>query len=186
MGAKVSYFTKPNETVEVAIYVDVSGARPRVLTDAEEAELDLENLPENIVKETSTWLVPALGGAPLHVGVAVGALLPITLATGFAAVGVALLIAAVARSAVQATTIGGAINLLMAAVSGIMVPRAIMPDALQPLGKLSPMSWAVDGYWDVILRDFPARETLPECLALLALGGICMGLASRLLKMENG
>ncbi len=132
------------------------------------------------------WLVPALGGAPLHLGSHAWALLPITLATGFAAIGVALLIAAIAGSAVQATTIGGAVNLLMAAVSGIMVPRAVMPESLQLIGAVSPMAWAVDGYWDIILRQSPPSASFPECAALLILGSVCMGLASRWLKMENG
>lgn len=132
------------------------------------------------------WLVPALGGAALQLPSPAWALLPISIATGFAAIGVALLIATVARSAVQATTIGGAVNLLMAAVSGIMVPRAVMPESLQMIGSISPMAWAVDGYWDIILRQSPPSASFAECMALLVLGGVCMGLASRWLKMENG
>ncbi|MGB1558525.1 MAG: ABC transporter permease, partial [Oceanococcaceae bacterium] len=108
-----------------------------------------------------------LGGAALDIQGQWLSLLPITLASGFAAIGVALLIAALASSAVQATTIGGATNLLLGAISGVMVPRAVMPDALELLGLISPMAWALDGYWDIILRQSPMTATLPECGALL-------------------
>ncbi len=147
--------------------------------------LGITLLQATLMLAIGMWLVPLLGGAPLHLNSPLWALLPITLATGFAAIGVALLIATVARSAVQATTIGGAANLLMAAVSGIMVPRAVMPDSLQLIGSVSPMAWAVDGYWDIILRQSPPSASYPECAALLILGSVCMGLASRWLKMEN-
>ena len=132
------------------------------------------------------WVVPWLGGAALDIQGQWLSLLPITLASGFAAIGVALLIAALASSAVQATTIGGATNLLLGAISGVMVPRAVMPDALELLGLISPMAWALDGYWDIILRQSPMTATLPECGALLLLGGACMLVAARGLRMENG
>lgn len=130
-------------------------------------------------------LVPALGGEALRVSGHALALLPITLATGAAAIGMAMLIAVVAHSSVQATTTGGVLNLMLGALGGIMVPKQVMPQVLQSAGQLSPMSWALEGYWDVILRQQSAIATLPECSVLLGLGAFCMVLAATFFRLES-
>ena len=52
----------------------------------------------------------------------------------------------------QATIATGATNLLLGALGGVMVPRSIMPEALQHLALLSPMSWGLEGFLDILLR----------------------------------
>ncbi len=131
------------------------------------------------------WLVPALGGEALQIEGLWLHLLPITLATGVAAVGIAMLIAVLASSSVQATTSGGAINLMLGALGGVMVPKQVMPDVLQAASHLSPMSWALEGYWDVILRQQSCIATLPECAVLLALGASCLALAAAFFRLEQ-
>ncbi len=62
MGAKAKYYATPNETIKVDIYIDVSKDFPRVLSDEEEAKLPQnDTLPENVVKETSSWAIPTYG-----------------------------------------------------------------------------------------------------------------------------
>lgn len=130
------------------------------------------------------WIVPLLGGEALQLGGRWLALLPITIATGAAAMGVALLIAVLARTSAQATTVGGAVNLVLGALGGVMVPTIVMPPELQLAGLLSPMSWALDGYWDIILRHAPVSDTLPECLALLVLGTATFLIATWRLRQD--
>lgn len=131
------------------------------------------------------YLVPALGGEALQISGRLLQLLPITLATGSAAIGLAMLIAVLAQSSVQATTSGGVMNLMLGALGGIMVPKQVMPEALQAAGQLSPMSWALEGYWDVILRQQSCIATLPECAVLLALGAGCLALAAAFFRLEQ-
>ena len=57
------------------------------------------------------------------------------------AVGLALLVAASVRTTMQATIAGGAISLILAALGGIMVPKLVMPPAMQHLTLVSPMAW---------------------------------------------
>ena len=89
-----------------------------------------------------------------------------------------------ARTSAQATTVGGAVNLVLGALGGVMVPTIVMPPELQLAGLLSPMSWALDGYWDIILRHAPVSDTLPECLALLVLGTATFLIATWRLRQD--
>jgi ABC-2 type transport system permease protein len=70
----------------------------------------------------------------------------------------------------QATIVGGAISLLLAALGGIMVPKLVMPPLMQKLTALSPMAWSLEGFWDIVLREGTWSAPLKECAVLVALG----------------
>jgi len=93
------------------------------------------------------------------------------------AVGTAILIAVSAKTVEQATTIGGIINILLGAIGGIMVPKFYMPEVMQSLARLSPMSWGLDGFLDIFLRGLGPTEVLPEFLKLVSLGILLLLLA---------
>ncbi|MGQ0586074.1 MAG: ABC transporter permease [Gammaproteobacteria bacterium] len=114
------------------------------------------------------WIVPALGGDRLGLGNSLAGLWLIASALSFAAIGFGLLVAVVARSAVQATTLGGVANLVLGAIGGVMVPKLVMPPAMQAASAASPMSWALEGCWDILLRGGGVADVLPESAALAA------------------
>jgi ABC-2 type transport system permease protein len=116
------------------------------------------------------YLVPILGGDKLTISGAWWNLAPISLAIGFSAVSYALLIAVIAKTTEQATSIGGIGNILLGAIGGIMVPKFVMPDYLQKITQVSPMSWGLDGFLDIFLRNGGFRDILPEFIMLTALG----------------
>lgn len=128
------------------------------------------------------WLVPLLGGDSLQLPRQPFALWLIGSATSCAALGLALLVAACVRSPMQATVGGGAGTLLLAAIGGVLVPRMVMPPAMQEATVLSPMSWALEGFWDLMLRGGDWRSVLPESAALVALGGACLLMAAVLFR----
>ncbi len=130
------------------------------------------------------YLVPALGGDRLTLGHAPFALTLMALAVSFAAVSYALLIANLVSTAEQATIFTGVANLLMAAIGGIMVPRFIMPAAMQALSLWSPMAWGLDGFLDVFLRQGDARMVAPEVARLGLFGLACLALAALSLKFK--
>jgi ABC-2 type transport system permease protein len=112
------------------------------------------------------YLVPALGGERLSIDGSLAGLWVIGSALSLAAIGFGLLIAVIARSAVQATTIGGVANLVLGAIGGVMVPKLVMPPAMQAASAVSPMSWALEGCWDILLRGGGVADVLPEAAAL--------------------
>jgi ABC-2 type transport system permease protein len=116
------------------------------------------------------FLVPKLGGDALSINGSLVGLAAISASVSIAALGYALLIAVVAKTTEQATIIGGAGNIILAAIGGIMVPKFVMPAAMQNLASFSPMSWGLEGFLDVLLRGGHVQSALPECLGLIALG----------------
>jgi ABC-2 type transport system permease protein len=114
-------------------------------------------------------LVPWFGGETLVLPGRWDLLAAVTACTSFAAIGWGLLVAVCSRTLEQATVIGGVGNILAAAVGGIMVPRFVMPEAMQKLSEVSPMAWALDAFHAVILRGGGAADIAAPCAKLLAL-----------------
>ena len=120
------------------------------------------------------YVVPLLGGDRLVLGDSYGALCLMSLATGFAAVGYGLLVAVIAKTTEQATSIGAVGNILLGAIGGIMVPKFIMPDTMQAATVVSPMSWGLEGFLDVFLSNGGVADVLPEAFMLAAFGTVML------------
>lgn len=123
-------------------------------------------------------IVPLLGGQKLNIPHSIPGLIIISSACSLAAIGFALLVATIVKTTMQATTIGGVVNIIFGALGGIMVPKFIMPDTMQTLTYLSPMSWGLEGFLDVFLRQTDWRAVLPEALYLSIFGTLCLGVAA--------
>lgn len=88
-----------------------------------------------------------------------------------------MLISVTVKSTEQATALGGAANIILAAIGGIMIPKFIMPPAMQTFANISPMSWALDGFLAVILYGNSWLTVLPYVAALLFFAIISFTLA---------
>lgn len=120
------------------------------------------------------WLVPLLGGDALRLDISPAWFLLMVVSTSAAAVSLALLIAAWTRNFEHAAALGGGLNVVLGAIAGIMVPRMLMPPALQTLSAWSPMGWALDGMQSVFLGDPDAAFILPRAALLLGFAGLCL------------
>ncbi|MEW6166690.1 MAG: ABC transporter permease [Pseudomonadota bacterium] len=146
----------------------------------------LVNLLQLIVMlAIGVWLVPLLGGDALTLGNSAFGLWLIGTATSIAAIGLALCVAVSVRTTLQATVAGGALSLILAALGGVMVPKMVMPEAMQRLTQVSPMAWSLEGFWDIVLRRGTWRDALPEALALGAFGVICLAVAAAILLRSS-
>jgi ABC-2 type transport system permease protein len=63
-----------------------------------------------------------------------------------------------------------------------MVPKFVMPATMQDITVVSPMSWGLEGFLDVFLRNQSWLAVLPESLALLGFGAVCLAGATVLFK----
>ena len=127
-------------------------------------------------------LVPLLGGDRLNWPSSLLGLLLISSAASAAAISFALFVATVAKTTVQATTLGGVFNIIFGALGGIMVPKFVMPPVMQDITVVSPMSWGLQGFLDVFLRNAHWTAVIPEALALLAFAAVCLTGATVLFK----
>ncbi|HVF16273.1 MAG TPA: ABC transporter permease [Steroidobacteraceae bacterium] len=123
------------------------------------------------------WLVPALGGEALQLHGSMIALGLVCAAVSLAALGYALLISSITRTTEQASLLGGAGNLILAAIGGIMVPKFVMPEAMQHLTNISPMAWGLEGFLDVLLRNGGTGDVLKEVAALSLFGIVTLAIA---------
>lgn len=130
-------------------------------------------------------LVPLCGGTALTLGGSPGGLALIAASVSFSAIALALLIASVARTTEQATTVGAVLNIIFGALGGIMVPTFVMPGFMQKLANLSPMAWGLEGFLDIFLRDGGAADVLPESLALLLFGAAMLALTVIILRRQK-
>lgn len=109
------------------------------------------------------WLMPVIGGDGMSLaGVNWPALLVMLLAISLAAVSLALTVACLVSTHAQAATLGPILNILMAALGGIMVPAFVMPPVMQKIAAFSPMNWGLEGLLDVLLRGGDLAAILPE------------------------
>lgn len=123
------------------------------------------------------FVVPLLGGDTLWLDVDWLALWAVTTAVSLAAIGFALAVAAFARTTAQATTVGGVANIIFGALGGVMVPKLVMPLAMQKATMLSPMAWGLNGFIDVFVRGAHLGGVLGPVGLLLGFAAFCLALA---------
>jgi ABC-2 type transport system permease protein len=131
------------------------------------------------------WVVPLFGGQALQVRGEPLALVLMGAAVSFAALGLALLIAAIARTSEQASMMSALGNIILGAFGGIMVPRFVMPEAMRTLSGYSPMSWGLDGFLELLLHGGGVRDIVPELLKLSALGMAAIAIALTLHRRQE-
>jgi ABC-2 type transport system permease protein len=82
----------------------------------------------------------------------VPALAVVSAALALVATGLGIALAGVARSETQGSGLAVIVVLTTSALGGVMVPRFIMPEAMQQIGNITPQAWAIQGYQDVLVR----------------------------------
>ncbi len=124
------------------------------------------------------WLMPLIGGEALSLGgINWGALLAALGAVSLAAVGMALALACAVRTQAQASAIGPILNVLLAAIGGIMVPKFVMPASMQRIAELSPMNWGLEALLNVLARGGDIASTLPLLLRLGCFAAVMFAIA---------
>jgi ABC-type multidrug transport system permease subunit len=115
-----------------------------------------------------------------------GWLVPLVAATSLAAMGLAMLVAALARTETQVAIYGTLLVLVLAGLSGgMMGDRSLMPEAMRQLSLVTPHAWALDAYRQLLTSAQPNLTlVLHACLVLGAFGVGFLSLAWWFLKLE--
>jgi len=100
-----------------------------------------------------------------------------TVFTAAAAGGFGLVLATIARTRAQLSSLSTIIILTMSALGGSMFPRFLMSETMQKFGLLTFNAWALDGYLKVFWRDSPIWALWPQVLVLGTLAAVFMSLA---------
>ena len=131
------------------------------------------------------YAVPFCGGTALTLGESLGGLILIAAAVSFSAISMALFIASAARTTEQATTVGGVLNIIFGALGGLMIPKFVMPGFMQQIADVSPMSWGLEGFLDIFLRNGGVSDVLSKSLSLFVFGMVMLILTILLLRKRK-
>ena len=152
---------------------------PRLILAKALPYLAINGIQAILMLAVGVLLMPLLGGEALSLnGIHWPALLGMLASLSFAAIGFALLIACLVRTHAQANTLGPMLNILMAALGGIMVPTFAMPETMQRLATWSPLNWGLEGMLTVLVRHGDMADVAPWALRLMLFGSITLLLAS--------
>jgi ABC-type multidrug transport system permease subunit len=118
-------------------------------------------------------------------GASPGWLIPLVLTTSFAAMGLALFVASLARTETQVSIYGTILVVLLGLLSGCIVPRALMPEQVRNVSLITPHAWALDAYAQLLLNPAPNIALVASaCVVLTGFGIAFLGLAWTCLKLE--
>lgn len=137
--------------------------------------------PDKVLIE-ATGLVKKYGqrlavGAHINAGNIVGIFLLVLLS--FAATSLGILIASLLKTENGIRPVILIIGLLGALLGGSWFPLWLMPDGMQQISKITINSWAMNGFNNLMIFGQGLSQVLPNLLALLIYGVVCLGLASR-------
>jgi ABC-2 type transport system permease protein len=95
-------------------------------------------------------------------------LVPVLISTSLAATALGLLIATAVRTDAQVTSYSNFVVLIMAGVSGCLMPRSWQPELMQQLGLVTPHAWALVAYDHLLSRDTPNLHVVWNCCAVMS------------------
>lgn len=131
------------------------------------------------------YILPLLGYPALQLGSSCPAIMITALASALAAIGYGMLVGAIFTTHQQAASFGAISVIIAAALGGIWVPVFIMPQLMQSLSQLSPMSWGLQAFHSVFLRAAGVGETGWPILKLIVFSGIMLTGAVLILRYRN-
>jgi ABC-2 type transport system permease protein len=112
------------------------------------------------------YIMPLLGLSQLVLGTNILGILLVACSVAMAATGYGVLIAVYFKTPQQALSFGSVSVVILSAIGGVWVPVYVMPEILQTLSRFSPMSWGLEAFNDLFLRQASIQSILPNVLRL--------------------
>ncbi len=115
---------------------------------------------------TGIFVIPLFGLPVLDLGGEYLALSVMTVIVAMASVGFGLMIGTIAKTHQQAAAFGSIAIIILAAIGGLFVPLYLMPPVMRHFSEISPMNWAITGYYTIFVRGGSIVHILPEIFRL--------------------
>jgi ABC-2 type transport system permease protein len=120
-----------------------------------------------VILAAGVLVFPLLGMEKLTLGNDPLALIVLSLMVALCSSSMGVLIAALARTESQVSSISSVALWVMGALGGAFMPTFLLGGAIEVISKIVPHSWAATAYYDLLLRGKGIAEIGPE-LAVLA------------------
>ncbi|MDD5306306.1 MAG: ABC transporter permease [Deltaproteobacteria bacterium] len=122
-------------------------------------------------------LLPLFDCPRLEIANPIG-LTALTVAISLVAIGFGLVMASLSTASFLVASVSASVLVVMTAMGGIMVPKFIMPVAMQRASWFVPHGWALEGYLDILVRGKGAIDVLPHVGVLLGFAAACFVFAA--------
>jgi len=120
--------------------------------------------------------LPMLGLPVLDLGNSYAGIVLIATGCAFAASGFGVLVGTLASTQQQGAILGSLSILLFSAIGGIWVPAYVMPSIMRTISEVSPLKWAMDGFYGLFMRGEGFIDVLPHFLKLFAFFVLCLAI----------
>ncbi len=130
-----------------------------------------------LILAVALFLFPQMGLPQINVDGKLINLSFLTLFAGLAAIGLGILLGTIAKTQEQAAPFGSTFVVILAALGGVWIPVFAMPTVMQFISKISPMNWALNGYYDIMLRNGGIKDIFPEILSLFLFFSLMLAIA---------
>ncbi len=111
-------------------------------------------------------LLPLFGLPTLVLGDDILGLFLMTTVVALASVGYGLMIGTIAKTHQQAAAFGSISVIILAAMGGLWVPIYLMPPFMRAVSLISPLNWAITGYYSIFLRGGSLWQIAPQAIKL--------------------
>lgn len=123
------------------------------------------------------YILPMLGLPVLQMGSSPISIIIITLTSALAAIGFGVMVGTIATTHQQASISGSVSVLILAAIGGIWVPVALMPDVMKTVSMVSPLNWGLSAFHEIFLRNGHLLSIMNNVIRLLVFFGLTMWVA---------
>lgn len=157
-----------------------AGTLPRLLVAPTRSAYVLGGKFTGILFSAIAQLVILIGGTSLLFGLQWGDTLGVILlilAAAFGATGWGILFAAILKTPGQIAITGSAVMLVFGLLGGSFFDLSMLPDWIQVINKVTPNSWANDGFYILSLGG-SLRGIQTNLIALVVMGAVLFGLAT--------
>ena len=120
------------------------------------------------------YIMPLLGLTKLTLGNNLFGILITACSVAMAATGYGVLIGVYFKTHQQALSFGSVSVVILSAIGGVWVPVYVMPEILQTVSRFSPMSWGLESFNDLFLRQASIPTILPNVLRLIGFALIAL------------
>ncbi|MBL0330272.1 MAG: ABC transporter permease [Bacteroidetes bacterium] len=121
--------------------------------------------------------LPMLGLPTLIIGNSTAAIVFLSLSTALAATGFGVMMGTIAKTEQQGAIMGSLTILLLSAIGGVWVPTYVMPELMRNISVVSPLNWALNGFYELFLRGGGLADIAVGSVKLIVFFVFTMGVS---------
>lgn len=129
--------------------------------------------------------LPMLGLPVLDLGNSYSGIILIAFGCALAATGYGVLVGTLASTQPQGSILGSLSILILSAIGGIWVPAYVMPTIMRTISEISPLKWAMDGFYALFLRGEGFVDVVPHFIKLFLFFIICIVITSIVYRYKS-